>query len=65
MITLNMNVMAIKIKPSELKNILIKLDHNYKILNDFKRTDWWKIQLVIAINCMFSKDNDDKQQKQQ
>ena len=28
--------------------------------NNFKKSDTWKIQLMIAINFMFSKDNDEE-----
>ena len=31
------------------------------IINNLKKSDTWKIQLTIAINFIFSKDDDEKQ----
>ena len=31
------------------------------IINNLKKSDTWRIQLSIAINFVFSKDNDEKQ----
>ena len=31
------------------------------IINNLKKSDTWRIQLSIAINFIFSKDNDEKQ----
>ena len=50
-----MKVKMIEIKHYQLKNILIKLD----IKNNLKKSDTWKIQLTVAINFVFSKDNDE------
>ena len=30
------------------------------VINDLKKSDTWKIQLTIAINFMYSKDNDEQ-----
>ena len=61
MITLNMKIKMIEIKHYQLKNALIKLDLNFKdIINNLKKSDMTKIQLTIAINFIFPKDNDEK-----
>ena len=44
----------IEIKHYRLKNILIKLDHTFKNINNLKKL--WKIQLEIVINFISSKD---------
>ena len=51
-----------KVKHSQLKNILIKLDHIQKILRMISRKQYhtWKNQLTISINFMSSKDNDEE-----
>ena len=50
-----MKVTMIKIKHCQLKNIFIKSD----IINDLKKSDTWKIQLMVAINFVSSKSNDE------
>ena len=57
-----MKVMVIKLKQYKLNNILIKLDRQYlkDITNDLKKSDTWKIQLMIAIIFMTAKDNDEE-----
>ena len=35
-------------------------EHLKDIINDFKKSYAWKIQLTIAVNFMSSKDNDEK-----
>ena len=52
--------MVIEIKHCQLKNILIKLDHIWKTLNNFKKSDTWKTQLTIGNNFISSIDNDEK-----
>ena len=56
-----MKVMMTEMKHCQLKNILNKIRQYLKnIENDVKKSDAWKIQLTIAINFMFSKDNDEE-----
>ena len=56
-----MEVMMTEMKHCQLKNILNKIRQYLKnIENDVKKSDAWKIQLTIAINFMFSKDNDEE-----
>ena len=56
-----MKVMMTEMKHCQLKNILNKIRQYLKnIKNDVKKSDAWKIQLTIAINFMFSKDNDEE-----
>ena len=56
-VLLKMKVAVIDIKHYHLKNILIKLDHTYiydqDIINIFKRSDMWKIQLTMSISFLF------------
>ena len=46
-----------EIKPYQLKNTLIKLDHAWKT-NNLKKFDTCKIQLTIAVNFISSKGTD-------
>ena len=48
-----MKVMVIEIKHYQLKSILIKLGPYLKdIINNFKKSDTWKIQLTIEITLV-------------
>ena len=53
-----MEVIVIEIKPYQLKNIMIKLNHQTLKLkgtiNNIKKSDTWAIQLTIAINFISS-----------
>ena len=41
-----MKVMVIEIRNYRLRNILIKLDHTEKNINNFKKYDTWKMQIT-------------------
>ena len=59
-----MKVTVIEIKHCQLKNTCNKdRPHLKDIINDLGKSDTWKIQLTIAINCISSNDNDEQQLK--
>ena len=47
-----------ELKHDQLKNVLTKLDHLNNI-NNLKKSHTWKIQSMISINFMSSKDTDE------
>ena len=52
-----MKVTVIEIKHYQLKNVISP--YLKDIINNFKKTDGWKIQLTIANNFISSIDNDE------
>ena len=59
-----MKVTVIEIKHCQLKNTCTKdRPHLKDIINDLGKSDAWKIQLTIAINCFSSNDNYEQQVK--
>ena len=55
-----MKVMVIEIKTYQKINTLEKLSHTYIII-DLQKSDTWKFQLIIVINFLSSKDNNEEQ----
>ena len=60
-ILLNMKAMEEEMKHYPLKNIFNKIRSCLKdIINDHKKSDTWKTQLIIAIKFISSKDTDEE-----
>ena len=56
------NMKGDKSKTISVEEYLNKVRQYLKdIINNLKKSDTWRIQLSIAINFVFSKDNDEKQ----
>ena len=56
------NMKGDKSKTISVEEYLNKVRQYLKdIINNLKKSDTWRIQLSIAINFIFSKDNDEKQ----
>ena len=56
------NMKGDKSKTISVEEYLNKVRQYLKdIINNIKKSDTWRIQLSIAINFVFSKDNDEKQ----
>ena len=60
-ILLNAKVIVIEKKALSVKEYLIKIRWYLKdIINNFKKSDTWKIQLTVAISFISSKGNDEE-----